>query len=116
MSLTRQPELGQQKLLKPSVCDTSNKESGTMNPELSAGEIAAQDLPNDNADQATSAPYLISQVEAARLLSISRTTIWRLVKQGDLAVVHIGSRTLISTKSIEEFVSDHLSKHPEIDQ
>jgi excisionase family DNA binding protein len=48
---------------------------------------------------------LISQAEAARLLSVERTTIWRMTKRGDLTTVKIGSRRLIVLGSLREFVA-----------
>lgn len=52
-----------------------------------------------------SATLLISQEEAARLLSVERTTVWRMVKRGDLRQVNIGRRALIVRASVDEFVS-----------
>lgn len=49
-------------------------------------------------------PFLLSQDEVAHRLGISRTTLWRLVKQRELRAVHIGSRTFITTASIDEFL------------
>ncbi len=49
-------------------------------------------------------PVLISQQEAARLLGVERTTIWRMVKRRDLSSVKIGSRRLIVLASLREYV------------
>jgi excisionase family DNA binding protein len=35
---------------------------------------------------------------------IDRTTVWRLVKHGDLTRVRIGSRSLITRASVEAYV------------
>jgi predicted DNA-binding transcriptional regulator AlpA len=40
----------------------------------------------------------------ARLGGIGRTTIWKLVKQGDLEQVHIGKRAFITAESLEAYV------------
>jgi len=61
--------------------------------------------PGDN----ETARYLLSQDEAAHLLSISRTTLWRLVKVGELETVAIGSRRLIPVTTIEDFIARHRS-------
>lgn len=50
-------------------------------------------------------PLLISQEEAAHRLGISRTTVWRLLRNGDLDAVPIGARTLITYRSVEDFIS-----------
>ncbi|RXH06725.1 helix-turn-helix domain-containing protein [Bradyrhizobium vignae] len=42
--------------------------------------------------------------EACSLLSIGRTTIYALIGQGDLAILKIGRRTLISAKSLDAFI------------
>ncbi|WP_082479774.1 helix-turn-helix domain-containing protein [Agreia sp. Leaf283] len=56
-------------------------------------------------------PYLVSQDEAGHLLSISRTTVWRLIRDGELQLVRIGSRKYVSTASIQEFVTRHSTGH-----
>ncbi|MEC5168548.1 helix-turn-helix domain-containing protein [Glaciihabitans sp. GrIS 2.15] len=61
--------------------------------------------PGDN----ETARYLLSQDEAAHMLSISRTTLWRLVKLGELETVAIGSRRLITVSTIEDFIARNLS-------
>lgn len=58
-------------------------------------------------------PYLMSQDEVSHLLAISRTTIWRLLKEGELESVGIGSRTFISKVSIDQFLARHSSGRPE---
>jgi excisionase family DNA binding protein len=54
--------------------------------------------------QHTEPPVLISQREAAHLLGVERTTIWRMVKRRDLTSVKIGSRCLIVLASLREYV------------
>jgi excisionase family DNA binding protein len=48
---------------------------------------------------------LVSQYDAARLLGVERTTIWRMCGRGDLARVRIGRRTLITMDSIKAFIA-----------
>lgn len=64
-----------------------------------------------------SKPILVSQGEAGYRLGISRTTIWRLAQAGQLEVVHIGSRALITNSSIDRFIlnntaSDQSNERP----
>lgn len=42
--------------------------------------------------------------EACGLLSIGRTTLYALIGQGDLAVLKIGRRTLITARSLDAFI------------
>lgn len=44
--------------------------------------------------------------EAARSLSISRTTLYALIKQGRLSRVKCGKRTLIPMSSLERFLDN----------
>ncbi|WP_420196536.1 helix-turn-helix domain-containing protein [Microbacterium testaceum] len=52
-------------------------------------------------------PRLISQLEVAHRLGVSRTTVWRLVSAGHLHAVHIGARTLVTVDSVEALISRH---------
>jgi excisionase family DNA binding protein len=60
---------------------------------------------------ALSAPVLlISQHEAARMLGVERTTIWRMCGRGDLARVRIGRRSLITMESINTFIASQVER------
>ena len=52
------------------------------------------------APRETIEPLTLSIKEAALLLSIGRSTIYRLIGEGQLHTVKIGNRTLIKTASI----------------
>lgn len=54
---------------------------------------------------------LISQAEAAHLLGVERTMIWRMAKRGDLDVVHIGRRALVSRASLDRFIGSQTERH-----
>jgi excisionase family DNA binding protein len=45
-----------------------------------------------------------SVLEACDQLSIGRTTLYGLIKSGDLQIRKVGRRTLISAKSLEAFI------------
>lgn len=51
---------------------------------------------------------LVSQWDAARILGVERTTIWRMCGRGDLAQVRIGRRTLITMQSINAYIASQV--------
>ena len=51
-------------------------------------------------------PLLYSVKDAGRMLGIGHTTTWALIKQGALETRRIGSRTLVTTASL-----NHLAEH-----
>jgi excisionase family DNA binding protein len=48
---------------------------------------------------------LLTLAEAMELLGISRTTLWRLTRCGDLPVVRIGTRRLIEPQALRDFIA-----------
>jgi excisionase family DNA binding protein len=46
---------------------------------------------------------LYSRLEAAKMLSVSQVTLWRLVCRGELQPQYIGSRQLFSRTELEKF-------------
>ncbi len=57
-----------------------------------------------NLEPTMATPLLLSQQEAAYLLGVERTTIWRMTKRGDLTPVRIGRRALITRASVEDYI------------
>lgn len=51
-------------------------------------------------------PFLISINDAAKALGLGRSKIYQLIQAGDLAIVKIGRRTLISMKSVQTLSGD----------
>jgi len=49
-------------------------------------------------------PALVTITEAGRILASSRSTVYRLVRQGDLEVVRIGTRPRVTLRSIAAYV------------
>ena len=47
---------------------------------------------------------LLTMVDAARVLSIGRTTMYELVGAGEIEVVHIGRSARVPVAAVEEFV------------
>jgi excisionase family DNA binding protein len=50
---------------------------------------------------------LLTMVDAARVLSVGRTTMYELVAAGEIEVVHIGRAARVPAASIEAFVERH---------
>lgn len=42
---------------------------------------------------------------AAALLNVSNKTVWRLVDLGELARVDVGSRTLVTRQSVDDYIA-----------
>ncbi len=51
-------------------------------------------------------PQLIRIAAACQMLAISRTFLWRLVKDGELPAVRIGKRCLFCLEDLEKFIED----------
>src|SRR4051812_30573144 len=49
-------------------------------------------------------PLLLTPEEAAKLLSVGRTTVYALIKAGDLHPVHIGRSCRLSRAELERYV------------
>ena len=62
---------------------------------------------NENAHERTEPPdgvLLLTIIEAARVLSIGRTTMYELVGAGEIDVVHIGRSARVPVEALQEFV------------
>lgn len=55
---------------------------------------------------AKSDPLLLSVDEAARLLGIGRTVVYRLLSQGNLRSVKVGGRRLVPRSAVDAFVDE----------
>src|SRR3954464_4387275 len=62
---------------------------------------AADRLPTAGRDE----PLLLTPEEAARLLRIGRTTVYALMKAGDLRPVHIGRSCRLPRAELERYVN-----------
>jgi excisionase family DNA binding protein len=49
-------------------------------------------------------PVLLRVNDAARILNLSRTTVYELIRSGDLRTVHVGSACRIPVSAITEYV------------
>jgi excisionase family DNA binding protein len=49
---------------------------------------------------------LLDLAEVAQRLNVSRTTIWRLAKRGDIRTVHIGGRTLVPRTELQRLIGE----------
>jgi excisionase family DNA binding protein len=55
---------------------------------------------------------LLTVIEAARLLGISRSKLYELLADGELPSVRIGRTRRISVIAIDEFVATHTDREP----
>ena len=65
----------------------------------------------------TPEPLLLTVVEAGRLLSVGRTTVYELIQRGELQTVHIGRSVRIPVAAVTDFVErlravDGATPHP----
>ena len=58
--------------------------------------------------QARPRPLLVSALEASRALGIGRTTLYELVKSGDLTPIHVRRCVRFSMHEIEQYVQSLL--------
>ena len=55
-------------------------------------------------------PLLVTVPEACRLLGVSRSTVWNLIKSGRIKVAKIGRRTLPLYKSLEALAAPKIAE------
>jgi excisionase family DNA binding protein len=53
-------------------------------------------------------PMAMSPRDAARAIGISRSTLYRLIKQGRIRTVKLGRRTLVPTSALAELISEEV--------
>lgn len=51
-----------------------------------------------------SPPLLVTLDHAAELLSVSRSTVYRMTKRGELRTILIGSKTLVEMASLTDYI------------
>lgn len=61
-------------------------------------------------DNSTIAPLAVNTTEAARMLNISRPTLYRLIHQQDFPSFKVGGRTLISVEGLRDWVRRQLNE------
>ena len=60
--------------------------------------------PESLQDMLTKSPLLLTPEDAAKVLRISRTTVYALMKAGDLRPVHIGRSCRLARSELERYV------------
>jgi len=58
-------------------------------------------------DQVERLPLWLTYREAQRLSGLGRTTLWILVRSGEVKAAKIGRAVRISRQSLEEYMHDH---------
>jgi excisionase family DNA binding protein len=61
-------------------------------------------MPERRAVQTTIKPEWITYEEAQHLTSLGRTTLWRLVKLGEVKSAYIGRAVRLNRKSLEDYM------------
>jgi excisionase family DNA binding protein len=77
----------------PQAHDTPNEVHTTSDVPREAGEL----------------PLLVTPVEAARLLSVDRATIYRLLIAGDLQAISIGRARRVVVASLHDYIARKLN-------
>lgn len=72
---------------------------------IHGGQPSPGVTPNDVPSNLKVDTLLVSVEEAARLISINRSTVFDMLGRGDLPSVRIGRRRLISRQALADFVS-----------
>lgn len=62
-------------------------------------------------DVLVESPLLVTPGEAARALSISRTTLYGLMRDGAIRPVHIGRSCRLSTSELQRYVAQLQGSH-----
>jgi excisionase family DNA binding protein len=68
---------------------------------------AASPLPAPSNSTPLAMPLCVRIPAAAQMLAVGRSTIYELIKAGELEKIKVGAAVLIPTKSIEAFVARH---------
>lgn len=55
-------------------------------------------------------PLLISIPEAARLIGLGKSKFYALVKAGDITLVKLGGRSLVSVEALHDYVAERLAR------
>lgn len=63
------------------------------------------------ATRAEQAPLLVTVPDAARILAISRSALYDLIWNGELAPVHIGRSVRFALTELERFVAERSTRH-----
>lgn len=65
-------------------------------------------------NNSTIAPLAVSAAEAARMLDISKPTLYKLIHQQDFPSFRVGGRTLISVDGLRDWVRRQLNEQSAI--
>lgn len=70
--------------------------------------MATQEHPETLGDAA-----LLTLDETCEALRISRVTLWRLIRSGDIAAFRIGSRVKVPASGVEDYLARHRIAAPD---
>lgn len=76
-----------------------------MTPRVSGGEHEGTKMEQHNI-----LPLLVGVAEAARLIGLGRSKLYELVNDGEIRLVKLGGRSLISVDELRSYVAEKLAK------
>lgn len=89
---------------------TADTTAGPSSKHREGGIGGSESLSTEAQAETTSARLLLTVLEAAEALGVSRSVVYELMDSGDLQNIKIGRSRRIPVASLEEFIARRLSK------
>ena len=89
---------------------TADTTAGPSSRHSRLGSSGSESLSTEAQAETSSARLLLTVLEAAEALGVSRSVVYELMDRGDLQNIKIGRSRRIPVASLEEFIARRLSK------